>query len=54
MELAQGSTARILRTEFPWLKKRLPSLWTQSKFIAPVGAVTLDVVTHYIDTQKGV
>ena len=50
----KGYTAHMLRTEFPWLKKRLPSLWTRSKFIASVGAVTLEVVKQYIDEQKGV
>jgi putative transposase len=50
----KGYTAHMLRTEFPWLKKRLPSLWTRSKFVSSVGAVTLEVVKHYIDSQKGV
>jgi putative transposase len=50
----KGYTAHMLRTEFPWLKKRLPSLWTRSKFISSVGAVTLEVVKQYIDEQKGV
>lgn len=49
----KGYTAHMLRTEFPWLKKRLPSLWTRSKFVSSVGAVTLEVVKRYIDTQKG-
>ena len=50
----KGYTAHMLRTEFPWMKKRLPSLWTRSTCISSVGAVTLDVVKQYIDTQKGV
>ena len=50
----KGYTAHMLRTEFPWLKKRLPSLWTRSKFVSSVGSVTLAVVKHYIETQKDV
>jgi len=50
----KGFTSHELRDEFPWLKKRLPTLWTRSKFISTVGAVTLDVVQHYIENQKGV
>ena len=50
----KGYTAHTLRAEFPWLKKRLPSVWTRSKFIASVGAVTLEVVQRYIASQKGV
>jgi len=43
-----------LREQYPWLKKRLPTLWTRSKFISTVGAVTLDAVQRYIERQKGV
>ncbi len=50
----KGYTSHTLRKEFPALKKRLPSLWTRSKFISTVGAVTLEVVKKYIENQKGV
>jgi len=50
----KGYTSHVLRTEYPWLKKRLPSLWTRSKFISSVGAVSLEVVQKYIENQKGV
>ena len=49
----KGFTSHEMRNEFPWLKKRLPTLWTRSKFISTVGAVTLDVVRQYIEGQKG-
>ena len=49
----KGWTAHVLRSEFPALKSRLPSLWTRSKFISTVGAVTLEVVKRYIEEQKG-
>jgi putative transposase len=49
----KGYTAHVLRKEFPWLKSRLPCLWTRSKFVSTVGAVSLDVVKSYIDNQKG-
>ena len=49
----KGHTAHTLRKEFPWLRSRLPSLWTRSKFISTVGAVSLDVVKRYIEEQKG-
>jgi putative transposase len=50
----KGYTSKQLRSEFPELKKRLPTLWTLSKFISTVGAVTLDVVKKYIEEQKNV
>lgn len=50
----KGFTSHELRDEFPWLTKRLPTLWTRSKFISTVGAVTLDVVQQYIENQTGV
>jgi len=50
----KGYTSHELRDQFPWLKRRLPTLWTRSKFISTVGAVTLEVVQQYIAAQKGV
>jgi putative transposase len=50
----KGYTSKQLREEFPELKKRLPTLWTLSKFISSVGSVTLDVVKKYIEEQKHV
>lgn len=50
----KGYTSKILRQEFPELKKRIPCLWTRSKFISSVGAVTLEVVKQYIENQKNV
>lgn len=49
----KGASSRFLRQAFPFLKKRLPSLWTRSAFISSVGSVTLEVVKRYIDEQKG-
>jgi len=50
----KGYTSRELRERFPWLKKRLPTLWTRSKFISTVGSVTLEIVQSYIADQAGV
>lgn len=49
----KGYTSHQLRKEFPELKKKLPTLWTHSKFISSVGTVTLEVVKKYIEEQKG-
>jgi putative transposase len=35
----KGYTAHLLRSKFPWLKSRLPSLWTRSKFLSTVGSM---------------
>lgn len=50
----KGRSSRDLREEFPWLKSRIPSLWTNSYFVSTVGGTTLDVVKKYIEDQKGV
>lgn len=49
----KGYTAHTIRKEFPWMKSRLPSLWTRSKFISTCGAVSLETVKQYIQEQKG-
>lgn len=47
----KGSTSHALRTEFPHLRSRLPTLWSRSFFVATVGAVSAATVQQYIDTQ---
>lgn len=48
----KGYTSRVLRQEFPYLTSSMPSLWTNSYFVATVGSVSLDVVKQYIEVQK--
>jgi putative transposase len=48
----KGRSWRVLREEFPWLKSRLPSLWTNSYFVATVGGAPLSVIKRYVETQK--
>jgi putative transposase len=48
----KGRSSRLLREEFPWLRSRLPSLWTNSYFVATVGGAPLSVIKRYVETQK--
>ena len=48
----KGRSSRLLREEFPWLKSRLPSLWTNSYLVATVGGAPLSVIKRYVETQK--
>ncbi len=50
----KGYSSRILREEFPWLKSRLPSLWTNSYFVSTVGGAPLAIIKQYIQNQKNV
>jgi putative transposase len=50
----KGRSSKILRDEFPWLKSRLPSLWTNSYFVSTVGGAPLSVIKQYIENQKHV
>ena len=49
----KGRSSRLLREEFPRLKSRLPTLWTNSYFAATIGGAPLAVIKHYIEQQKG-
>ena len=49
----KGYTSHTIRQEYPWMKRRLPSLWTRSKFISTTGAVTMQAVQSTIENQKG-
>jgi len=48
----KGRTSRILRDEFPHLRQRLPTLWTNSYFVSTVGGAPLSVVKQYIENQQ--
>lgn len=48
----KGATSRYLRLEFPELKRRLPTLWTNSYFVSTVGGAPLEAVKMYIQNQK--
>ncbi len=48
----KGRSSRVLRQEFPWLRSRLPTLWTNSYFVATVGGAPLSVIKRYVETQK--
>lgn len=50
----KGRSSFILRKEFPKLKSRLPTLWTNSYFVATVGRSSLSIVKRYIENQKSV
>lgn len=48
----KGRTSRMLRQEFPWLRSRLPTLWTNSYFVSTAGGAPLAVIRQYIEKQK--
>ena len=48
----KGYSSRILREEFPWLRSRIPSLWTNSYFVSTVGGAPLSAIKQYIEDQK--
>ena len=46
-------SALALRTEFPELKSRLPSLWTRNMFVSTAGTADTVDIQAYLDEQKG-
>ena len=48
----KGRSSRVLREEFPWLRSRLPSLWTNSYFVVTVGGAPLSAIKRYVESQK--
>lgn len=52
IKLVKGRTSRILRGEFLHLRQRLPTLWTNSYFVATVGGAPLAIIKQYIDNQQ--
>lgn len=50
----KGRSSKMLRDEFPHLKSRIPTLWTNSYFVATVGGAPLAVIKQYIKDQQSV
>ena len=48
----KGYTSKNLRSEFPKLKSRLPTLWTRSYYIESVGHISEETIKRYIEDQK--
>ncbi|MFE9202558.1 IS200/IS605 family transposase [Micromonospora sp. NPDC007230] len=49
----KARTSRVLREEFPSLRSRLPTLWTNSYFVATTGGDPVAAVERYVEQQKG-
>jgi putative transposase len=50
----KGRSSRLLRQAFPWLRSRLPTLWTHAYFVATVDGAPLSIIKQYIENQKNV
>lgn len=50
----KGYTSRVLRQEFPELRRKLPTLWTRSYYIESVGNISEEIIKKYIENQKNV
>jgi len=50
----KARSSRLLRDEFPWLKSRIPTLWTHGYFVSTAGGAPLAVIKRYIAKQKNV
>ena len=47
-----GGAAPQVLDEFPSLKRRLPTLWTNSYFVATIGGAPLEIVKQYVENQR--
>jgi putative transposase len=54
VRLIKGRSSRLLRHEFPVLKRKLPTLWTNAYFVSTVGGAPLTLIKQYIENQKHV
>jgi len=48
----KGYSSFVLRNEFPELKTKIPTLWTNSYFVSTVGGAPLEEIEKYIESQK--
>jgi putative transposase len=50
----KGRSSRLMRQEFGSLRSRIPTLWTNSYFVATVGGAPLEVIKQYVADQRRV
>lgn len=48
----KGASSRVLRSEYPSLKSRLPCLWTNSYFVSTDTAIPSREIDEYIAAQQ--
>jgi len=48
----KGYTSFALRSEFPHLKTRVPTLWTRSYYVETIGHISEPIILKYIEDQK--
>jgi putative transposase len=48
----KGRSSRFIRSEFPKVRSRLPTLWTNSYFVSTVGGAPMEIVKQYVENQK--
>ena len=53
-EKRKGKKRGKERKEFPWLKSRLPTLWTRSYYCETIGHISENTIIRYIEDQKKV
>jgi putative transposase len=49
----KGRSSRLISSEFPRIKSRLPTLWTNSVCVLTTGGATIEIIRKYIQNQKG-
>lgn len=54
VRLLKRRSSRLLRQEFPSLRRRIPTLWTNSYFVATVGGAPLPIIKQYVSNQRHV
>ncbi|WP_249021372.1 IS200/IS605 family transposase [Conexibacter sp. S30A1] len=54
IRLMKGRSSHHLRAEYPSLRRRIQTLWTNSYFVATVGGAPLAQIKQYIENQRHV
>ena len=49
----KGRSSRVLRSEFAYLRSRLPTLWSRSYFAATAGQVSQATIRRFTEAHKG-
>lgn len=48
----KAKSSKILRSSFPFLKKRMNTMWTRSYYCETIGNISEETIKKYIENQK--
>jgi len=54
IKLMKARSSSLIRSEFDWIRSRLPTLWSNSYMVTTIGSVSDQVIRQFVEQQKNI